>query len=846
MFSLSDGSPRPAAAASQITGPGYRFTILTSRLIRLEWADDGAFVDEATAVVTNRDFPVPGFTVERDGASLTVRTEHVELHHDGGPFTSSGLSVTLHGAPDIHYAAWRFGEDLPQYLPRRGNLGGTARTLDEVDGACPLEPGILSTYGFATLDDSASVLMTPDGWVAPRSRSGAGSRSGSGGGAGSRPAHDLYVFAHGHDYQGALDDYFRLTGAPPLVPRHVLGNWWSRFWRYDHDGYLALLDRFDAERLPFSVSVIDMDWHVTDVDPALGTGWTGYTWNRDLFPDPAAFLAALHDRGLAVTLNVHPADGVRRHEDAYPATARALGVDPDSGVAIPFDITDRAFVDAYLDHVHHPLEDEGVDFWWLDWQSGGVTRVPGLDPLWMLNHVHHKDSGRGGRRPLTFSRYSGPGSHRYPVGFSGDTIATWASLDFQPYFTSTAANIGYFWWSHDVGGHMEGSTDPELTARWVQYGVFSPVNRLHSSSSPFGSKEPWLLGREAGHVAARFLRLRHVLVPYLYTAAWAAHEHRVPLARPLYHAYPDEPEAYEHPNVFLFGPDLLVAPITTPRDPEARVGAVTAWLPEGTWTDLFTGATYRGGRTTTLHRGLDDYPVLVRAGAVLPLAADATAPVAQDPDELVLRVVPGTGESSFVEDDGSAAPVARRTVVRQTCRAGEGTGLDLRLEIEPGGPSAAGAGGDAGDSAERDTGERSGRTVPGLGFDLAGVTAVGSVSLTVGGEEHPVTVVETPADDVADLLAPALRLRAEGVDLTLPVVLTVAGARRATVDLLDAVRGLLAGAHIEVTTKDRAYVAARSLTGLELVDELASLGLPAVLLGAVIEAVVAAGEAPSD
>ena len=142
--------------------------------------------------------------------------------------------------------------------------------------------------------------------------------------AGPRGRKDIYLFGHGRDYAGALADYHRLTGPTPLVPRYVLGNWWSRFWPYTGSEYLELMDRFAAERIPLSVSVIDMDWHLVDVDPEIGTGWTGYTWNRELFPDPERFLGALHDRGLRVTLNVHPADGVRRHKEAAWAAVKRL------------------------------------------------------------------------------------------------------------------------------------------------------------------------------------------------------------------------------------------------------------------------------------------------------------------------------------------------------------------------------------------------------------------------------------------------------------------------------------------------------------------------------------------
>src|SRR5688500_18689993 len=200
------------------------------------------------------------------------------------------------------------------------------------------------------------------------------------------------------------------------------------------------MDRFRDDGIPLSVAVLDMDWHLVDIDPTYGSGWTGYTWNTDLFPDPAGFLGELHDRGLATSLNVHPAEGVHAHEAAYPALAKRMGIDPETGAPVQFNPTDPDFLEAYFEELHHPLEDQGVDFWWLDWQQGGVTRVPGLDPLWLLNHFHFLDSGRAGRRPLTFSRYAGIGSHRYPIGFSGDTLITWESLDFQPSFTARASN----------------------------------------------------------------------------------------------------------------------------------------------------------------------------------------------------------------------------------------------------------------------------------------------------------------------------------------------------------------------------------------------------------------------
>ncbi len=607
-----------------VAGPNYRISVLDAGLLRLEYSESGVFEDRASQMAINRAFAPSEFTVIESSAGIEIHTARCVLSYDARPFSTEGLSVRPKHSVTGWGRIWRFGEPP-------SNLGGTARTLDEVDGECPLEPGVLSLDGVAVVDDSRSVLLTDDGWIAER-----------------EPGRtDLYVFAYGRDHRAALGALYRLTGSTPLLPRFALGNWWSRYHPYSATEYLDLMDRFAADDVPLSVAVLDMDWHLVDIDPKYGTGWTGYTWNRDLFPDPPAFLAELHRRGLATSLNVHPAEGVHAHEERYAEVARRMRVDPESQQPIAFDPTDRTFLQTYFEALHHPLEDEGVDFWWLDWQQGGVTRIAGLDPLWLLNHFHFLDSGRNGRRPLTFSRYAGVGSHRYPVGFSGDTVISWASLDFQPYFTATASNVGYGWWSHDIGGHFFGVKDDELATRWVQLGVYSPILRLHSSLSPFNTKEPWRFGPEAERIMNRALRTRHQLLPYLYSMNRLAHEQGAPLVQPVYYEHPERSEAYAHRNEFLFGTNLLVAPVTTPVDRATGLAATTAWLPPGEWIDVQNGLTYQGDRTIVLHRDLESLPVLARAASVLPMTAPSDLGFGADnPQRLEVRVYAG-GDATF-------------------------------------------------------------------------------------------------------------------------------------------------------------------------------------------------------
>ena len=614
-----------------IQGDKYRFTLLTPCLIRMEYREDGKFEDRPTQVVWNRKFNPVDFRVEKKGEGFELFTDRMHVTYAGGPFTKNSLNLNAVGGQNAYGAVWYYGE-------KGDNLGGTARTLDGVDGECQLQEGIISRSGCSQIDDSHSLVLDENGWTQVRTGDGV----------------DIYVFAYGNDYKEALNDFYRLTGKTPMLPRYALGNWWSRYYAYTEDSYKALVTRFEKEKIPFSVGVLDMDWHlVEEVDPKYGSGWTGYTWNKELFPDPKRFLEGLHKRGMRTTLNVHPADGVQGWEEMYEDMAKAMGVDYENEDPVVCDPASPKFMEAYFKYLHHPREEEGVDFWWIDWQQGSNCKIEGLDPLWIFNHFHFLDSARNGKRPMTFSRYAGPGSHRYPVGFSGDTHITWDSLDFQPYFTSTASNIGYGWWSHDIGGHMLGYKNDEMTARWTQYGIFSPIMRLHSSCSDFNGKEPWRFKKETEVVMEEALRERHRMMPYLYTMNYRSYQEDLPLVEPMYYEYPEAPEAYEVKNQYFFGDQLMVAAVTTPRVKDLNVAKTAVWLPDGVWYDIYTGLRYEGGRMVDMYRTLDSIPVLAKAGGILVMTDEIRGTEAEkNPESLNIRVFPGAdGSFRLYEDD---------------------------------------------------------------------------------------------------------------------------------------------------------------------------------------------------
>ncbi|MBE6923058.1 MAG: DUF5110 domain-containing protein [Ruminococcaceae bacterium] len=629
-------SAAPAAKHNVYKTKTMRITVLTPCLLRLE---TGSFTDLPTQTVWNRDFPKFNCTWGQQDGIFTLRTSEAIFRIDIRK--GKMISVTLQDGTLV--------KDF-----EKGNLLGTARTLDMVNGATKLGKGILSRSGVAVMDDSKSLLLSQEGTILPR-----------------EGCTDLYFFAYGHDYRRCLRDFFRLTGPVPLIPKYALGNWWSRYKAYTQEEYRQLMKEFIRRDLPITVATIDMDWHWTDVLERFGSdgvpgegvtaqekwynsntpGWTGYSWNRELFPDHRELLAWLKDHGFHVTLNVHPSQGIRPYEDCFEDTARAMGYDPKIRKRIPFDIANPTFVKAYFDTVHRPHEKDGVDFWWIDWQQGNVTAIPGLDPLWALNHYHTLDAAAGEKRPLILSRYAGLGSHRYPLGFSGDTFATWESLHFQPYFTNTAANAGYTWWSHDIGGHQFGVQDDELYVRWLQYGVFSPINRLHSTCNEFMGKEPWKRSFAANAVAEKFLRLRHKLIPYLYSANYRTHAQGEPLCSPMYYAY-DTGEAYEVKNQYIFGSQLLVCPVTTPADKKLNLAKTRVWLPQGRWTDFFTGQIYQGGRFVNMFRDLDAIPVLAGEGAIVPMYANGDTNNLSNDQPLEIHIWRGNGSFSLYEDDG--------------------------------------------------------------------------------------------------------------------------------------------------------------------------------------------------
>lgn len=624
----------------------YRVTVLGDRLFRIEKNQAKKFRDSATQSVWYRDFPKQEFLVNDREEFIEISTKCVKLI-----LKENREECTV----VINDNVCKINND--------GNLLGTYRTLDGCMGSyniydkkeITLGMGVCSKTGVAVINDEESLSLGEDGMVKPEKGEGT----------------DEYVFCFGNDYRGAVKALYSITGEVPMVPRFALGNWWSRYHIYTDEEYLRILNRFEEREIPLTVATIDMDWHYSDfVDEEVGVtekgrdtefygwnkdktgrknGWTGYTWNKNLFPDYKAFLKEILKRNLKITLNLHPADGIRWWEDQYEDMARAMGIDPETCQQVKFDIASDKFINNYFEILHRPFEKDGVRFWWMDWQQGTKSTMEGLDPLWSLNHYHYLDNKVLNKAPLLLSRYAGVGSHRYPLGFSGDTTLDWKTLQYLPYFTLTASNVGYTWWSHDIGGHWKGVFDEQLYLRSVQFGVFNPINRLHSTATETITKEPWYYGNGTGKLAEEQLKLRHRLIPMLYTADYHTHKDGIALVEPLYYTW-DVPKAYEIKNEYVFAENYLVVVVNKPLEKDG-FARTEAYIPQGVWTDIFTGDVYNATTpvTKTLLRQLESIPVLAKAGTILPMSFDK-GNSADNPKNLVVYAYNGDGEYTLYED----------------------------------------------------------------------------------------------------------------------------------------------------------------------------------------------------
>ena len=506
------------------------------------------------------------------------------------------------------------------------NLGGTIRSIDRCDGR--LEYSEYNLESNAKPKNIPNGLLSARGWTVLKNVENHLKHLEDKG-----DSDEYFLFCYGNNYKQALKDFVNLNGKIPLLPKWSFGNWFSRYQPLTDKDYKDIVARFRQEKIPIDVIVPDMNWHKD--------GWFGLRFDEKNFPDMPDFLKWAKDNGIRVGFNHHP--GAVHIDDSRSKdfVTKKLGLDYDSLKNATVDIfnnqgwgnvkntlfyseANSAHIEPFFNEFLAPIMDMGLDFNWVD---GG----PSIDNL---NEYYRLAENHTNKRAIVLTRQVDGSfeTHKYPIGFSADTYISWASLQFNTELTVMGANTGVYW-SHDIGGHMTKNSDfdhKELFTRWVQSGALSPFCRLHATggtevdSRTEHFRQPWKWGNDVLDVARKFIQLKYELMPFTYTLNRKAHDEGLIICHGMYIDYPEYTKAYEYANKqYMYGPYLLVSPIGEPSPDGKGMDGMSyknVWIPEGVWYDYFTGESVRGPIETIVSKPIDEMPLYIKEGAIIPKA----------------------------------------------------------------------------------------------------------------------------------------------------------------------------------------------------------------------------------
>lgn len=615
---------------SIIKGDKYRITVLTERLLRFEYSENGVFEDRATEHVLNRKFDVPKFQVMEDSRMITIVTEYFKVFYiKNTPFKgtrvnpASNLKVEFleNLDPNKPNRFWYY--DMPE-VRNYGTPGFSLRDSKKLK----LEKSLFSLDGFVTIDESDAMVIGEDGVFTTKENKST----------------DIYLFVYLNDFSKCLEDYYRITGFTPLIPRYALGNWWSRNYKYGDRKLEDLVVKFKENKIPVSSIILNHDWHMRNDKKNVNTG---FTFNNSIFKDPKSTVKLLHDNGIKLGLTINPFEGLTNIDSIYSETVKYLA--PDKDGIIPFNVFDPKIIDVYLKFYIHPLDNLGVDFYFIDFADKDKLR-----DLSLLKHYQYYDMMKyAGRRPLVYGYNSGLSPHRYSILYSGKNIVSWDSLRDIPLYTINSTNSGVSWWSHDIGGYHNGVEDNELFIRFVQLGTFSPIMKLCSETGKYYKREPWRWGIKTFDITRDYLQLRHRLIPYIYSEAYRLSRFGTPLLYPLYYT---DPQMYDDPlykNEYYFGSELFISPILNSKDYVMDRVIHKFYIPDGMWFDFITGKKFPGNRRYVSFFRDQDYPVFVKMGSIIPMSYDGDIFGTKPPVNMEIQIFPGKSNNYVMyEDDG--------------------------------------------------------------------------------------------------------------------------------------------------------------------------------------------------
>ncbi len=607
-------------------GNTYRISILSDVLIRLEYSPSGKFNDYPTLFAINRLFKEnPNIEVKEDEKYLNISNDYFIIEYaKERPFEASKL------VPDSYLRISLKNTDKVWYYnhPEARNFKGYSYSFDSKDNS-KLTRGLYSTDGFASINDSGTPVFVSDGSVKKNPSDGI----------------DIYLFMYRKDFGKALKSYFELTGYPALPPRYALGIWWNKNELYNENDVLDLVENFKKSEIPLSNIILNDTWHTGENPKEL---YPNFKFNQTKFPTPKEMIEKLHDRKIYLGVNITTQNGITKEDEFYNEAKSILGITKNTSV--PFNAYNTNFLTKFYEKVINPLQDMGVDCFFI---SDNLTDYVSL---FMLCHYTFKNFERNEtRRGLILGRNHGYAPHRYPTIYSGVTYVSWKTLRYLPFYNLTSSNIGTCWWSHDIGGFEGGTEDRELYTRYVQLGTYSPIFRFSSEKGHYYKREPWKWDVKTQKIVKDYTRIRHRLIPYIYTEGYKYSRLGIPLIEPLYYKYP---ETYDEPlykNEYSFGSELFVSPITEPKDTVMNRVVHRIFLPDGIWYDFKTGKKFPGGKRYVTFYKDEDYPVYARNGSIIPMAIldEEDLNNVHPPKSLEIQVFPGQSNSyNLYEDDG--------------------------------------------------------------------------------------------------------------------------------------------------------------------------------------------------
>ena len=638
--------------ATSLVDGQVRFQVLAPALIRMEYSAASHFVDLPSQSVVKRDWPsVTAKTGRKDGW-LEIATEKITVRYrlGSGAFTAANLEVR-----------WKVEQGQYSWKPGdkdNANLGGT-RTADIAWRTEPVtDAGPLSRNGYFLLDDSHTAVWDPAAkWMKPR-----GDDKGD---------QDWYFFVYGHHYKEMLGQLAGLLGPIPMVPRYILGTWVGTRAGYSAEEWKMNGNELREKHVPADIFVLDSD-SMSKVT------WAGYDEDPVQMPDPQGFFHWALANGFHVTTNEHYGALTPEADRHFEEFRQLLGLPP-GAKEIPHDLANKKYAQAFIEVLHRPRLDMGMAFWWQDgWAD---AKMAGLDPALWTRHVEYEGSEKiTGKRAFDFCRMGAWGSHRYGGFFTGDLIPYWSTLDLLIPFNVQSSNMLVDYVISLSSGVFQETVDPELYQRWVEFSAFSPVFWWHGL---WGLRLPWEYGDQGFETTRKFLQLRYRLIPYMYTYARLAHDTGVSLVRGTFLEYPEQEGSYTYRRQFMFGRELLAAPVSEPGYGKPVLKDI--YLPAGEkWVDFFTGKIYDGGQTIAYECPLERMPLFARAGSIVPMAPDMEYSGQRSVDPLIVDVYAGKPASfRLYEDDGVSLDYRHAGYAWTPLTFATGMGNQPRIEIGP-------------------------------------------------------------------------------------------------------------------------------------------------------------------